>query len=349
MNAREQMSKNSDAQPTSCFVARPFRVLATLFPIACLAIFLVVAEPVVSQASANPVSPVLQDSTDGNNTPTITRPVPPGESAGTSGQQESGGKGLSLLVLLSKGGWFMVPLIALSVLMVVITVERWISLRSEKTLPPELVQSLGQLSTKREGFDPRAAYRICQNHPSVAATVVQAMLLKVGRPVGEIESTIQDASQREADRLQRPIRWLELSAAIAPLIGLLGTVWGVTQAFYEMTQLTAGQNKAEVLASGIYTALITTISGLMIAIPALVMFKTLESQIEKLFHRIDEMMLNLIPQIERFEGQIRFSDPSHGGEDSSRTSRGSSGSSASKSSGASRNDSGVDLTQQVSS
>ncbi|MEE2640677.1 MAG: MotA/TolQ/ExbB proton channel family protein [Planctomycetota bacterium] len=253
--------------------------------------------------SLTTVSPA-QDSEPGD-PPGISRPVPAGEPA------EAPRKGLSLLALLFKGGWFMVPLIALSVLIVVITVERFLSLRPDKTLPAELVQSLGSLSNQGDGFDPRNAYRICQAHPSVASTVVQSMLLKVGRPITEVESAIQDACQREADRLQRPIRWLELSAAIAPLIGLLGTVWGVTQAFYEMTQLTVGQNKAEALASGIYTALITTICGLMIAIPALVMFKTLESQIEKIFHRIDEMMLNLVPQVERFEGQIRFADPSH--------------------------------------
>lgn len=251
-----------------------------------------------SDATAQP-----GDAQPGDNQPAITRPVPAGESGSSPSD-----KSISMLSLLFKGGWFMLPLLALSILMVVITVERFIALRADKTMPRELVDSLGKLSSRSEGFDPRAAYRICQAHPSVAATVVQTMLLKVGRPIAEVESAVSESEQREADRLQRPIRWLELSAAIAPLIGLLGTVWGVTQAFYDMTQLTVGQNKAEALAAGIYTALITTICGLMIAIPALVMFKLLESKIEKLFHRIDEMMLNLIPQIERFEGQIRFAE-----------------------------------------
>ena len=240
--------------------------------------------------------------------PTLERMPPAAEEPSTDAAA-----GISMLSLLFKGGWFMLPLVGLSVLILVITVERFITLRAEKTLPSELIQSLGSLSAQKNGFDPRNAYRICQGHPSIAARIVQAMLLKVGRPISEIESTVNDAAQREADRLQGPIRWLELSAAIAPLIGLLGTVWGVTQAFYEMTQLTVGQNKAAALASGIYTALITTICGLMIAIPALVMFKLLEARISSLFHRIDELMMNLIPQVERFEGQIRFSDPGQGG------------------------------------
>ena len=305
-NQRESYQRQSEYRRTS--VLRSGSSLFFLLMIAAL--FFV--SPAEAQTDESP-----------GGTPPISRPVPTGESSPAGGTDEASQKGLSLLSLLFKGGWFMLPLLALSVLMVIITVERLIALRADKTLPPDLVKSLGDLSSKSEGFDPRAAYKVCQNNPSVAATVVQSMLLKVGRPIGEVETTVQDTSQREADRLQRPIRWLELSAAIAPLIGLLGTVWGVTQAFYEMTQLTAGQNKAETLASGIYTALVTTISGLIIAIPALVMFKGLESQIEKLFHRIDEMMLNLIPQIERFEGQIRFSEPSQsptsGSENSSRS------------------------------
>lgn len=286
-------------------------------------------------------SSALAQDNQPSDAPTINRPTPPAEEAETSQ------KGLSMLSLLFKGGWFMLPLLGLSILMLIITVERFISLRKDKTLPDELVQSLGQLSANPEGFDPRAAYRVCQAHPSVAATVVQAMLVKVGRPIGEVEATINDASQREADRLQRPIRWLELSAAVAPLIGLLGTVWGVTQAFYEMTQLTLGQNKAEALASGIYTALITTISGLMIAIPALVMFKILESQIEKLFHRVDEMMLNLTPQIERFEGQIRFADPSHAASTSPPQKKQSPKGKSSSGSN-SRSDSSIEIREQVS-
>lgn len=307
------------------------RLLGVLLVVAC---WLVLTE-----------SGIGQDSQPSDAAPAIERPNPEAGSSNSSGSKDSSGsQGISMLSLLFKGGWFMLPLLGLSVLIIVITVERIISLRAEKTMPSELVGALGKLSTQSEGFDPRSAYKICQAHPSVASTVVQAMLLKVGRPVSEVEATVSDASQREADRLQRPIRWLELAAAIAPLVGLLGTVWGVTQAFYEMTQLTVGQNKAEALAAGIYTALITTISGLIIAIPALVMYKGLESQIEKLFHRIDELMMNLIPQIERFEGQIRFADPAHG----SVSSGSSKSSKSSKKSGTgSRSDSSV--TERISS
>jgi biopolymer transport protein ExbB len=77
-------------------------------------------------------------------------------------------------------------------------------------------------------------------------------------------------------------------------------------AFHRTTQLAPGQNKAEELATGIYIALVTTFGGLMVAIPAAICAHFFEGRIQKLFHQIDELLFNLLPQIERFEGQVRF-------------------------------------------
>ncbi len=156
-------------------------------------------------------------------------------------------KGLSFLQLLTRGGWFMIPLGLLSIFVVAIGVERFIALRREKLFPQELVHNLAVLSQNQGGLDPRQAYQICQRFPSSAAYVIRSMLTRVGRPQLEIENAVNEASQREAARLSHLGSWLTLAAAIAPLIGLLGTVWGITQAFYDTTQLVAGQNRAEAL------------------------------------------------------------------------------------------------------
>jgi biopolymer transport protein ExbB len=216
-------------------------------------------------------------------------------------------KGISILSLLFQGGWFMIPLVALSILVVVVTIERFIALRKSRVVPDELIRGLAALGTQRGGFDPRDAYLITQQHPSSASRVVQTMLQKVGRPISEIESVVNDSSQREADRLHANVRWLTLAAAVSPLIGLLGTVWGMIQAFYDTTQLLPNQDKAEALAAGIYIALVTTLAGLMIAIPAAVFAHFFETRITRLFHTIDEFVFSLIPQIEKYEGQLRFS------------------------------------------
>ncbi len=214
-------------------------------------------------------------------------------------------KGLNLLNLLSRGGWFMLPLGLLSIVVVALGIERALALRQDKIMPHPFVRDLGAIARDPSGFDPRLAFRACQVYPSAASRVIRVMLLKAGRPQSEIEHAVAEAAQREATRLQAPATWLTLAATVAPLIGLLGTVWGMIQAFYDTTQLVAGQNKAEVLASGIYTALVTTLCGLVIAIPAAVLAHWFENRIVAVFHRIEEMAAGLTPLLESWEGRLR--------------------------------------------
>lgn len=219
----------------------------------------------------------------------------------------------NLLSLLLKGGVLMIPILLMSVLVVALVIERFLSLRERKVLPKRLVDELGILATTKNGFDPKQAYRICQAFPSSASTVIRAMLLKVGRPQSEVERAVAEASDREASRLYGNVRWLNLVAAVAPLVGLFGTVWGMIQAFFQTTQLTAGQNKSIFLAEGIYVALVTTLGGLAIAIPAAIFSHYFEGRIQNLFFQIDELLFNLMPQIERFEGRLRMNKHDLGG------------------------------------
>ena len=218
-------------------------------------------------------------------------------------------RGINFLSLLTQGGWFMFPLLLLSIGVVTIGIERYLALRREKVFPPELIDQLSSLSQSPGGLDPRRAYQACQRYPSSASYVLRSMLVKVGRPQSEMENAVAESSQREATRLAQMASWLSLAAAIAPLIGLLGTVWGITQAFYDTTQLAelnAGQNRGVALANGIYVALVTTMVGLLIAIPAAVLSHFYENRIIQLMNEIEEMVFNLLPQFERYEGQVRF-------------------------------------------
>ena len=226
----------------------------------------------------------------------IDRPAP----------EEVKAKGISLLKLLTRGGWFMVPLLLLSILVATISVERFLALRREKIFPKELVKQLSMLTQSEGGLDPRRAYQACQRYPSSASYIFRSLLVKVGRPQAELESAVTEAAQREATRLAQTSSWLTLAAAIAPLIGLLGTVWGITQAFYDTTQLVVGQNRAEALAQGIYTALVTTMTGLLIAIPAAILSHYFENRIVQLVNEIEELCFNMLPQFERYEGKLRF-------------------------------------------
>lgn len=225
------------------------------------------------------------------------------ESSGPGPNLES----INVLKLLVQGGFFMIPVLVMSLMVVTIAIERFIGLRRLKVLPDGLVAGLGQLGGPQGGFDPRKAYKLCQQFPSAGANVVRAMLLKIGRPHSEVEHAVAEASEREGNRLYSNVRWLNLAAAVAPLLGLLGTVWGMIRAFHNTTQLTPDVNKAEYLAEGIYVALVTTLGGLCVAIPAAICAHYFEGRIQSLFHEVDEMLFNLMPQVERFEGRVRFS------------------------------------------
>ncbi len=216
---------------------------------------------------------------------------------------------INLLELLIRGGWLMAPIWILSVIVIAVAVERGLALRKSRVLPRRLVHALGEVSGQAAAFDPRAVYRLCQQYPSAAANVIRAMLFKIGRPHGEVERAATDASQREAARLYANVRTLNLAAAIAPLMGLLGTVWGMIKAFMATANMPVGANKAEYLAEGIYTALVTTFAGLAVAIPAAVLAHWFEGRIQVRLREIDELLFNLLPQVERFEGKLRVNQP----------------------------------------
>lgn len=212
---------------------------------------------------------------------------------------------LNLLWLIRQGGVIMVIIGLASIVALALIIELLIRIRASKILPRSMIDEISDLAERGQLLDPRRAYQICQNYPCAASRILRAALLKVGRPHQEIEQAIAETSQREADRMHQGVRWLNLLTAVTPLLGLLGTVWGMIRAFYDMTQLTAGQNKATFLAAGIYTALVTTLGGLAVAIPSAVAAHFFEGRILAYFHRVQEFLGSLIPQWESLEGKVR--------------------------------------------
>ena len=230
-----------------------------------------------------------------------------------AGQENSGQSaavdepsGIDMLSLMLSGGRFMIPIGLMSLLVVTLAVERMLSLRRGKVLPRRLVRELRSLADPIESFDPPQAYQVCLNHPSPTASVIGAMLMRTGEPLGEIERTASDTIGREAERYAAPVRWLSLAAAATPLMGLLGTVWGMIVAFHESTSLSADRSRSEQLSEGIYTALVTTLAGLAVAIPAAIFAQYLENRISKLFHQVEQLSFDLAPGLSRFVGRCRL-------------------------------------------
>jgi biopolymer transport protein ExbB len=213
---------------------------------------------------------------------------------------------INLFEMFLAGGIFMWPILGMSIVVVLFTLERLLGLRRRKILAPELVEGLSQLSRRKGGLDPRLAYKLCQQYPSAGSTVLRIMFLKTGRPLVEVEQAVKDGKEREAARLYKNVRPIALGVTVTPLLGLLGTVQGMILSFMITAAGQAGQNKAESLAQGIYIALITTFAGLCVAIPAAVLAHYFEGRIQARFRELDELILGILPQLERFEGKLRM-------------------------------------------
>jgi len=237
---------------------------------------------------------------------TVRELLEPDSQAASEPVEASKPLGIDLLSLITRGGGFMIPIGMMSVLVVTLVVERMLKLRRNRLVPKKLVRELRELCEPVDRFNPMTALSICRDYPSAAATAIEAMLMRTGQTLAEIERAATETIQREADDHAAPIRWLSLSAAATPLMGLLGTVWGMIIAFQQSTTLAPDRSRSEQLSEGIYTALVTTLAGLVVAIPAAIFAQYLENRLAKHFHRIERLAFEIAPGLARFVGRARL-------------------------------------------
>jgi biopolymer transport protein ExbB len=154
------------------------------------------------------------------------------------------------------------PLLALSILGVTVAIWRWIALRHARR---ELAPLMKDLRGRLVDGDVPGAIEVCNRHKGPVGAIVKTGLLRHGRPKDEVERALQDASAHELSHLERGLPVLATVAMIAPLLGFLGTVTGMINSFEALAAV--GLNNPAAVARGISQALITTATGLIIAIP----------------------------------------------------------------------------------
>lgn len=201
----------------------------------------------------------------------------------------------SLFEMLVAGGPLMIPILLASFVLVLITFERFISLRRRRVVPSIFVERF--LLQIREGaLDRNEALEKCHDEPSHIAQVFAAALRKWGKPAVEVEQAVLDEGERVANMLRKYLRVMNGISTVAPLLGLVGTVWGMMHAFNTIATNSA-MGRAEMLAGGISVALVTTASGLMVAIPAMVLYMYFVGRVDSLVMEIDSIgqeLVNLI-------------------------------------------------------
>lgn len=191
----------------------------------------------------------------------------------------------NLLTILRDGGFMMIPLLACSFILMVFTFERLITLRTDRVIPgPFVKRFLHQLDEGQ--LDRDEALLVCEENGSPVAKIFAAAARKWGRPGVEVEQALIDAGERAAGEFRRHLRAFSGIATISPLLGLLGTVFGIIRAFSDMAGPEAG-GRMETLSKGISEALFCTALGLLVAIPAMILHLYFVGRVDRLVIQID--------------------------------------------------------------
>ncbi len=230
-----------------------------------------------------------------------------GEPAATPSTPSSPGpNGLVSTVwdLTLKGGPVMVPIAICSLVALALVVERLLSLHRAKVMPPAFVAGVRPAVSRGQA----AALEFCRSHPSPIARVLEAGIRRWDRPLEQVEKHITEAGLREATLLRKNFRGLVVITAVAPLLGLLGTIFGMITAFRTVAASGDALGRTELLAGGIYEAMVTTAAGLIVAIPTLLTYHALAAKVDRLVFDMDAACIDLIEAHDAGTSTSRLSD-----------------------------------------
>lgn len=221
--------------------------------------------------------------------PAAPKPAPAKDAKAAAPAATEDDTGMNVLELLVAGGPLMIPIALCSIGGVTIIAERLFALRRSTICPPDFLPSLREVF--RSPADRDVAMQFCRSKSLPVARIVAAGIRKMPQGVELVEQAIEDAGANEVAKLRRNLRMLFGLASIAPLLGLLGTVWGLIEAFQTAATegLGGGAKGAQMMAKGIYVALVTTVAGLSVAIPLLVFYYHFQGRIERVVSDLNDV------------------------------------------------------------
>ena len=205
--------------------------------------------------------------------------------ANEAGKAVAGVKGieLSFIDMAMKGGWIMIPIFILSLVAVFIFIDRFLAIRKAGQVDASLMERVKDfiLMGRIE-----AAQALCRSHSTPTARMIEKGISRIGRPMADVNAAIENVGNLEISKLEKGLPVLASVAGGAPMIGFLGTVMGMIQAFYDMAN--AGNNiDVTLLSSGIYQAMVTTVAGLIVGITAYFAYNILVSNVEKVVFKME--------------------------------------------------------------
>ncbi len=196
----------------------------------------------------------------------------------------------SLIDMAFKGGPLMIPLALLSILAVYMFGERWWAIRKASQIDENFMRNIHDYV--HDGKI-KAALNLCQSQETPIARLIEKGIERIGRPLSDIQTAVENIGNVEVARLERGLPMIATIAGGAPMIGFLGTVVGMIQAFYNMAQ--AGNNiDITVLSSGIYVAMVTTVGGLVVGIIALFGYNYLVARIDDVVYKMESYTIEFM-------------------------------------------------------
>ncbi len=200
------------------------------------------------------------------------------------------GQSLSVIDLAIQGGFMMVPIALLWVLAIYLFIERILTINKANQDPESFMGRVKELVLRG---DIGGAKMLCAQNNTPVARMIEKGISRIGSPLKNIEASIENVGKIEVFKLEKNLATLATIAGAAPMMGFLGTVIGMVEAFIAISQ-EEGSVSPKLLSSGIYTAMITTVAGLVVGIIAYLAYNFLVSRVQKVIHKMEYTSIDFI-------------------------------------------------------
>lgn len=204
--------------------------------------------------------------------------------------QPDAGQSLSVIDLAVKGGFMMIPIAVLWVLAIYLFIERILTINKANQDPEAFMGKIKELVLRG---DINGSKMLCSQNNTPVARMIEKGISRIGSPLKNIEASIENVGKIEVFKLEKNLPTLATIAGAAPMMGFLGTVIGMVEAFISISQ-EEGSVSPKLLSSGIYTAMITTVAGLIVGIIAYLAYNYLVSRVQKVIHKMEYTSIDFI-------------------------------------------------------
>ena len=197
---------------------------------------------------------------------------------------------ISILEMATKGGWIMVVLLVLSLVAIFIFGKKWWMIAQAGKIDRNFMNDIRDYI--HDGKI-KSAQTLCTKYDTPVARMVETGIARIGRPLGDIQTAVDNVGNAEVARLEKGLPYLATIAGGAPMLGFLGTVIGMVQAFFNMAN--AGSNvDISLLSGGIYTAMITTVGGLIVGIIAYFGYNFLSAKVSDVVFKMESTTIEFM-------------------------------------------------------